>query len=153
MSLLDDALFAAASDATATVIAYWDTGCHNLVANPAFERRMGRTAQEVLGTHIREVIGPKQYDLRRPYLDGVLSGTPQAFERVYNAEGGIVHHVRVEYVPDSIEGDVIGFASMAIDLEPVTTELSDADVATRLRFALHSVIAGLRAIHHRLGLS
>jgi len=48
-------------------------------------------------------------------LDGVLRGTPLAFDCSYRDAGGTFRRVRVDFTPDSVSGDVTGFAPMAVD--------------------------------------
>jgi PAS domain S-box-containing protein len=98
------------------MLAYWDAGCRNVVANGAFGRWTGLSPREVRGRHKREVIGDTLYDQALPHIDGVLGGTPRVFERVYTDSGGTVHRAHVVYSPDIVGGQVVGFFSVAIDV-------------------------------------
>jgi len=115
VSLLSDALTAAAWE-TPTMLAYWDAGRRNVVANAAYARWAGITPVEMRGLHMREVLGDALYEEAVPYIDGALGGTPQAYERVCTDAYAAVRRAHVTFSPDVVAGRVVGLLGLGIEL-------------------------------------
>lgn len=98
------------------VVSYWDKHQRNLFGNKAYETWFGIPPEKMHGMHARDVIGEKLYQLNSPYIEAVLQGEPQHFEReIKNAAGG-EHHVIVSYFPNISAGDIVGFYVLATDI-------------------------------------
>lgn len=122
------------------MIGYWDRNLLNRFGNTAYEEWFGFTPSSMLGKHIREVIGDKLYTLNKPYLDAVLAGEPQYFERTIVDVSGRERYTQAAYLPDSADGRVNGFFVLVTDV----TELK------RAQKRVSESEASLRAIYDNL---
>ncbi len=87
--------------------------------------------------------------LNRPYIEAVLEGTPQIFERSFPVPGSAVHrHALVYYLPDVVDGEVKGFYVLVHDL----TELNESrlQLATAQRNS-QALLDTIHQLHHRVG--
>ena len=102
------------------VIGYWDANLINRFANPAYQTWFGLEPNQIYGMHLRDVIGEERYRLNLPYIEGVLRGEPQSFERdIPSLDGKFVRHSLAEYIPDILDGKVQGFCVMVSDISAV----------------------------------
>jgi PAS domain S-box-containing protein len=108
---LDDGL-----DGLPALVSYWDSGMRNRVANGAFVEFFGLTPQEIGGRHVSEVLGPELYALNRPYIERVLAGEPQLFERIITDHSGAQRHTQVSYMPYVLDGTVGGFLVLVSEI-------------------------------------
>lgn len=65
------------------------------------------------------------YALNLPYIMGALAGRPQLFERELVGLGEIRRRTLLSYIPDIVDGEVLGFYIQGTDL----TEEADAERA------------------------
>ncbi len=106
-------------DAVPAMIGYWDSNLINGFANKAYIEWFGLEPGKVKGKHLREVIGEERYRLNLPYVEKVLSGIPQTFERAIPApDGSSVRHSIAQYIPDFADGKVCGFYALVSDVSP-----------------------------------
>jgi len=115
VSLLSKAVTAASYEAAPPMLAYWGADRRNVIANGAYGAWAGITPTEMPGLHMREVLGDDFYEQALPYIDGVLGGTAQAYQRVC----GDAHAVRRAHVtlsPDVVAGRVVGVVGLGIEL-------------------------------------
>jgi PAS domain S-box-containing protein len=130
------------ADHSSAMLAYWDTELRCRFANRAYERWFGRSPESLLGTHIRELLGPVLYELNLPYIEKVLRGEPQRFEReIPDPVGGPSRHSLAEYVPDVVSGVVRGFFVFVSDI----SEIKRAELARVQSEAKFSGIVSLSA--------
>ncbi|MCX5746790.1 MAG: PAS domain S-box protein [Proteobacteria bacterium] len=100
----------------AALLAYWDTDLRCRFANHAYEQWFGVSPEALIGTHISDLLGPL-YELNRPYIEGVLRGEPQEFERAIPApDGGPARYGLASYIPDVSSGEVRGFYALVTDI-------------------------------------
>lgn len=110
------------------MIGYWDRNLRNRFGNHAYHRWFGIDPARMPGMHIREVIGEERYCLNLPYIEGVLRGEPQLFERAIPApDGSEVRHSLAHYIPDVLDGEVLGFYVLVTDV----TAVKEAETALR----------------------
>ena len=98
------------------MVGYWDREQRNRMANDAYVEFFGKTPEEVRGTHIRDILGPELYAHSLPYIEGVLAGERQLFDREVTIPSGEVRYTQVSYVPDIVEGEVRGFFALVTDI-------------------------------------
>ena len=108
------------------MVAYWDGDCRNVVANAAYEEWFGVSAQQMPGVHLRDVIGDALYALNLPFVEGVLAGKRQEFDREVVDKGGWTRHTQVSYFPDQNDGRTVGFFVVVSDV----TAHFEAEAAT-----------------------
>ena len=67
-------------DRISAMVAYWDATQRCRFANRAYERWFGVTPESLIGTHIRDLLGPL-YALNLPHIEAALRGQTQDVER------------------------------------------------------------------------
>jgi PAS domain S-box-containing protein len=112
-------------DNLSAMVAYWDADQRCRFANRAYEKWFGVDPKALIGREMRDFLGPL-YDLNRPYIEGVLRGEPQEFERdIPNPNGGPPRRSLAQYIPDLADGRVRGFCVLVTDV----TRLKQAEEA------------------------
>jgi PAS domain S-box-containing protein len=85
--------------------------------NRAYEEWFGRRPADIVGTHLRDVIGAGAYEAVRPHVLSALSGTPVSFEAEVPYASKGTRWVRGTYVPDrDAHGAVRGYVSLVLDV-------------------------------------
>ncbi len=117
------------ADALPAMVAYWDSDCRCRFANSRYKEWFGRSADEVVGMHIRELLGENVFALNEVYIRGALAGQAQNFERTLIKADGSVGHTWANYIPDRRpDGTVAGFFVLVSDVTP----LKNAEAKLRL---------------------
>ena len=99
------------------MVAYWDHDLINRYANDAYARRFGLTPDQLLGMHVRELIGEEWYQRELPTIEAVLRGESQKFERTRPAsKGDAMRHSLTELTPDIVNDEVCGFTVHVSDI-------------------------------------
>ena len=111
---------AALLDSLPSMIGYWDCTLRNRFANHAYRDWFGIDPATIPGKHIREVIGEERYRLNLPYIEAVLRGSAQQFERaIPSPDGRSLRHSLARYIPDVVNGEVRGFFVEVTDVTPI----------------------------------
>jgi len=110
-----------------SMLAYWDRDMRCRFANHAYERWFGVNPDQLVGTSIRDLLGPELFALNEPYIRGALRGEEQVFERVVPGPGGVRRHSLATYVPDIVDGEVLGFMAHVTEV----TKLKETEAALR----------------------
>ena len=97
------------------MVAYWDAEERCVFSNEAYVAWFGRRPEEMVGLHLRDLLGPL-YDLNRPYILGALAGERQVFERRIPLPGGGHKDTIATYTPDVVDGKVQGFSVHVADV-------------------------------------
>lgn len=106
------------TDAMPDLVAYFDFHLRCCFANKAYLDWYKMDAQTMIGSNLRDLLGESLYATNKAYIDGVLSGQPQQFERFLTKRDGSVGHVLANYIPDADEqGRVIGFILLVTDIK------------------------------------
>ncbi|MBK7674407.1 MAG: PAS domain S-box protein [Candidatus Accumulibacter sp.] len=107
-------------NSVSSMIGYWDRNLRNRFANHAYRDWFGVDPATMPGKHIREVIGEERYRLNLPYIEAVLRGAPQQFERaIPSPDGRSVRHALARYIPDVVDGEVQGFFVEIMDVTSI----------------------------------
>lgn len=98
------------SDHVNAMLAYWDKDLICRYANSAYVDWFGKTKEQMINKiRIDELLGPL-YEKNLPYINGVLLGKKQLFEReIPIPDGSGVRHSLATYFPDIANGKVLGF--------------------------------------------
>ncbi|HET8693227.1 MAG TPA: PAS domain-containing protein, partial [Aquabacterium sp.] len=96
-------------DHVPSMLAYWDRNLRCRFANQAYKVWFGVDPETLLGKSIVELLGPDLYEQNRPHIEGALRGEPQSFERVVPGPNGTRRHSLAHYIPDIVDGQVVGF--------------------------------------------
>lgn len=126
----DERTLLAILDNLPALIGYWGRDLRNRYGNQAYRLWFGIDPARMPGMHIRDVIGEERYRLNLPYIEGVLEGTEQIFERaIPSPDGKGIRHGIAHYIPDKVEGQVVGFHVLVSDI----TAVKQAEAALRER--------------------
>jgi len=142
-------LMRAVADAVPGMIGYWDAQLRCRFANRAYLEWFGRTPEAMQGLHIRELMGEALFELNRAHIDGALAGRPQHFQRSLTKADGSTGHTLASYIPDVVDGKVLGFNVVVSDVtevkqaelrlerlnEQLARRAAEADDATRAKSA------------------
>jgi PAS domain S-box-containing protein len=120
-------------------VAYWDAKLRCRFANSAYRERFGKSAGEILGMPMLELVGPETFADTEPYFRRALQGETQQFERTLSKDGNAVCNW-VHYMPDIYSsGDrqrVRGFyvpVSDITELKHAQLELQNLNAALSVR--------------------
>ena len=114
------------------LIGYWDREQRNVIANAAFSDYFGLTPAEAKGRHLSDVLGESVYALNLPYIEGVLAGEEQLFDRTLIDQHGVTRYTQASYTPDIVDGEVRGFYVLVTDVSARVEAERDRDEALRL---------------------
>ena len=126
------------------MLGYWDRDLRCRFANAAYQVWFGKSRQELLGSSIKDLLGPL-YELNRPYILAALEGKTQVFEREIPLPDGSTRHSLAAYYPDIVNGAVCGFTVQVTDvtrLKRLEIELQEAKNRAEL-MATHDFLTGL----------
>jgi PAS domain S-box-containing protein len=134
-------------DHVPSMLAYWDADLRCRFANRAYETWFGADPDRLIGTSLRDLLGPELFALNEPFILAALRGEEQTFERVVPGPDGIDRHSLANYRPDVIDGHVAGFIVSVTEV----TQLKRTEA--NLRSAINSLedeIRRRRTIEDRL---
>jgi PAS domain S-box-containing protein len=95
--------------------------------NQKFETSFGRSRDEIIGKHIKEIIGESNYEYALKYIAEVRAGKSTSYVNVFNLAQGR-RWIQVNYAPDFDEqGNVTGIIVLSYDI----TELKQAEEKVR----------------------
>ncbi|KAB2964120.1 PAS domain-containing protein [Zoogloea sp.] len=104
------------TDALPGMVAYWDADLRNRFANIAYLRWFGRKPEQVLGMHIRELLGYRLFALNEPFIAAAMRGEYQQFERELITPDGQATLTWAQYIPHKVDGQVLGFFVLVTDV-------------------------------------
>jgi PAS domain S-box-containing protein len=109
--------------------------------NRGYTEWFNLSREDVLGRHVRDVLGEAVYTGVRPYLERALSGENVTFEREMPYRHGGTRHIRASYMPQrSARGEVEGVVALVAD---VTAEKRAKERAVRLQTVTSAVSRAL----------
>ena len=112
------------------LIGYWNTDLRCEFANDAYRQLFGLTPEQMLGMHLKEVIGPELYRLNGPHAEAALAGEPQRFQRRVTKKDGTVADTEGQYLPDVDEqGAVRGFFVLVTDVTELTAAKGELEIS------------------------
>lgn len=106
-------------DVLDAMVAYWDEQQVCRFANMAYKAWFGRGRAELLGTPLKELLGPL-YEKNLPHIEAAYRGERQVFERaIPRPDGSGVRHSLATYIPRRVGGRVVGIFVHVADVEPI----------------------------------
>ena len=100
------------------LVAYWTADLRCAFSNGAYLEWFGKSAEQMRGIRLPELLGEALFRANEPFVRGVLEGRPQQFERELTRPDGTVRHTWAQYIPD-FEPDqktVRGFVVLISDI-------------------------------------
>ena len=98
------------------MVSYWDMQRKCRYANKVYRGWFGRSQEQMEGLDVRELLGPKLYEVCAPLIAATLQGEPQQFEQERTRADGSVGYVLSRYIPDMDGLEVRGFFVIASDI-------------------------------------
>ena len=128
------------TDHLPALVGYWDAEMRCRFANKPYRDWLERDMDDIVGRHMRELVDEEQMADVQPYLDGVLRGERQFFERRLHRKGsGKVIQAWGSYIPDiDAEGRVQGFYMLHADITELKRTQSRLEEALRAAEAASS---------------
>ncbi|WP_296949803.1 PAS domain-containing protein [uncultured Massilia sp.] len=128
------------TDHLPALVGYWDADLRCQFANRPYIDWLGRRPDEVIGHTVHDLMDEEQMTQVRPYLDGVLRGERQAFERRLRRRGSDqVIDAWGNYIPDfDADGRVRGFYMLHADVTELKRTQSRLEEALRAAQAASS---------------
>ncbi|MET3106554.1 diguanylate cyclase (GGDEF)-like protein/PAS domain S-box-containing protein [Oxalobacteraceae bacterium GrIS 2.11] len=116
------------ADSLPSLIGYWDQNLICRFANAEYIKWFGKQPAEILGTHIKELLGETLFNRNIAYMQGALGGEIQEFEREIKMSGGETGYTLANYIPDrDASGEVKGFFALVTNI----SKLREANAAIR----------------------
>ncbi|MDB5249591.1 MAG: Histidine kinase sensor protein [Segetibacter sp.] len=109
------------SDQVNSMLAYWDKNLVCQFANNAYLEWFGLTGEQMAGITLPQLLGPV-YEKNLPYIQGVLRGEKQVFERELVTYNNKVAQTLATYFPDAVNGEVVGFCVHVADITRLKQE-------------------------------
>ena len=118
------------TNAVPGLVGYWDRDLRCRFANIGYLEWFVRPQEEVIGAELKDLMDAPTLRFSQPYIDAVLQGKPQRFERSQPmADGCGQTCALVNYIPDvGADGRVAGFFVLVIDI----TQLKEVEGQLRL---------------------
>jgi PAS domain S-box-containing protein len=127
-------------DAVPSMIGSWDVNLINRFANHAYQTWFGVDPLTLPGRAMKDVLSERLVESSRPYIDAVLRGEAQTFERTIIGPDGKVRHSLTHYVPDIAQDEVIGFFVIAHNVTELTeSRLRLAEALRQNELLLHAI--------------
>lgn len=86
------------------IVGYFDTANRCVFANHAYARAYHTTVANMLGKHIRDIIGDAGWQFVEPYSKRVLAGESVRYVREIDQDLPNPHWIEVYLVPNAVEG-------------------------------------------------
>jgi len=107
----------ALADLLPVMVAYFDSDVRLRFLNKRTAEWLERPRSELLGRHIRDIVGEATYEIRKPLIDAALAGERKFFvaDFYHPARGPLA--VQTEYIPwREADGRLTGFAVVSQDI-------------------------------------
>jgi PAS domain S-box-containing protein len=131
-------------EAVPALIGYVGTDERYRFNNIAYEQWFGRPVGDVVGRHIREVLGEAVYDAIAHHVREALAGRRVTFESALTYADGKPRFVRATYVPDvDADGRVHGFVAHVTDITDLKRAEEERERLRRQADELARVARGL----------
>ncbi|MFZ6819634.1 response regulator [Undibacterium sp. Ji22W] len=101
------------------MIGFWDLELKNRFANSAYIDYFGWKPEDILGMHVREVVGEALYEKNISYMEAALRGEPQMFERTIVSPNGVSRDSLASYVPSYRDGKIEGVYAFVSDITDI----------------------------------
>ena len=140
------------TDALPALISYIDNQeCYQFV-NKTYEEWHRLTRTEIIGSHIKELLGEVNYQQIQHYVESALSGKTLTYESEIRLSDRPLRHISATYIPDrDRNGKVKGFVALVSDISELKaiSQMKDefiSVVSHELRTPLTSIYGALKLL-------
>ncbi|HVJ34011.1 MAG TPA: PAS domain S-box protein [Terriglobia bacterium] len=136
------------ADNLPALVTYWTRDELCAFANRSVADWFARDPVALIGIRMRDHLGPDLYEKDLPHVQAVLAGRPQQFERsLTRADGSIIQAV-AQYVPDIVDGEVVGFFALVSDITAVKARETQLRLLEKSISHLNDVVLVLETQSH-----
>ncbi len=124
-------------DSIPTPMCYVDAGTRYRYVNDAFLEYIGKPAEAIIGTSVREVLGEERWQLMAPIVERVRKGEAIAVERLVRFADGRARWMNVRLSPRIVDGAYLGYYATTSDIhdqKSVEQELRRANTILSAHF-------------------
>jgi diguanylate cyclase (GGDEF)-like protein/PAS domain S-box-containing protein len=107
------------ADHIPALFGYWTPDLHYTFASKEYCNWFGRSAQEMQGIGIKELVGDELFRIREPHIRSALLGEQQLFEGMVTRADGKSRHVMAQYIPHIVDGQVRGVFGLVTDITAI----------------------------------
>ena len=125
------------------LLAYIDVEHRYRFVNEAYASWFGHPAAQIVGMHVREIIGAEAYENVCPFMEAALAGMPLTFEREMPYAEVEPRYVHITFVPDRRTGTVRGISAVVTD---ITERRRVEEERWRVQEELALVVSGARCL-------
>lgn len=104
------------ADSIPGMVGYWTRELRCGFANGAYLEWFGKTAEQMRGIRIQDLMGETLFRQNEPHIRAALRGEVQDFERTLIKPDGSAGYTWAHYVPDREGGEVKGFFVLVSDI-------------------------------------
>ncbi len=101
------------------LIGFWDLDLKNRFANRMYLDYFGWKSEDILGRHVREIVGDSLYAQNLPFMEKALRGENQMFERTLIDTHGQKRETLTSYVTSYRHGDIDGVYAFVTDITEI----------------------------------
>jgi len=138
------------------IIAYWDKDLICLFANKGYVEWIENNTQNFVGLHLSEILSDELLALNRPYINSVLDGKLQQFERQVKRSNGKIEYIFAQFIPHILNNQVVGFYIVGSNITKIkateqlllTNELVLKETASKYHSLLEDMNEGVQIIGH-----
>jgi PAS domain S-box-containing protein len=112
-----DAILRSITNRIPARLAYYDKNLVCRFANHAHAQRYGKAPEDMVGSHLRDVVRPEVLPEIMPRVAATLSGKAQNFEAERTSADGGKNYFDIHYIPDVQNGEIEG---LFIELHDIT---------------------------------
>ncbi|NVN91046.1 MAG: response regulator [Desulfuromonadales bacterium] len=98
------------------MVGYWTYEQQCAFTNNEYMSWLGKRPEEILGLHMRDLLGGDLFQANEPFILRALKGEAQHFERSLKTAGGAQSHTLTHYIPDIDGAQVRGFYELVSDV-------------------------------------
>ncbi|MFH1043618.1 MAG: diguanylate cyclase [Pseudomonadota bacterium] len=127
------------ADNVPAMTSFWDENLRCRFANKVYTEFFGFTADNILGKHLREVIGEESYRETEGHFTQVLQGHPATYQRTRKLANGESRYLEAKLLPH------IGDQGKVLGCFAVTTDITEHKLTEERiqRMAHHDSLTGL----------
>jgi PAS domain S-box-containing protein len=101
------------------MIGMWNSDLVNIMANNIYSEYFGMTPEEIKGQHIQNILGLTLFKKNLPFMQKVLLGEIQQFERDISLPNGTIRNTLTTYIPNKDHDLITGFFVIVTDISEV----------------------------------